>query len=303
MKMRKNFLSFILALTVLTAFCFATVFSAYAEDWKDYRSNSATPSERISERLVDDADLLTDSEEDELKEQLDSIYETYGYDAVIVTTGSLNGYTATEFADDFYDYNGFAEDGILLLISMEERDWAISTAGGAINAFTDDIQEEIISSIMSYLGNDKWYDAFNLFCVNCDIYIDNYVNYTLGYNTDSTESNHSYHYYENNPQLKSTKAYALEIAVSSIIAGIIVGLIVAFIKRAKNNKKMLGNEAGYSTVPYIDGNINVVEHYDRFIRNEHSEHFVKTESASSHSSGSTHVGSSGTTHGGSSGKF
>lgn len=303
MKISRKFLSFILALTVLTAFCFATVFSAYAEDWKDYRSNFAAPSERISERLVDDADLLTDSEENELKEQLDSINEKYGYDAVIVTTDSLEGYTSTEFADDFYDYNGFAENGILLLISIEERDWAISTSGDAIDAFPDEYQEEIMNSIMGYLGNDEWYNAFNGFCIKCNIHIDNYINYTPGYSSGSVDSNDSHHYYENKPQLKSTKAYALEIAVSSIIAGIIVGLIVAFIKRAKNNKKMLGNEVGYSTVPYIDGNINVVEHYDRFIRNEHSEHFVKTESASSHSSGSTHVGSSGTTHGGSSGKF
>lgn len=48
-------------------------------------------------------------------------------------------------ADDFYDYNGYGYgeegDGIIFLISMEERKWQISTCGFGITAFTDAGQE------------------------------------------------------------------------------------------------------------------------------------------------------------------
>ena len=58
-------------------------------------------------RLVDGADLLTDSEETALRDKLDEISERQQVDLVIVTTDSLEGKSPMEFADDFYDYNGY----------------------------------------------------------------------------------------------------------------------------------------------------------------------------------------------------
>ncbi len=86
--------------------------------------------------VVDDADLLTDIEEIVLLDKLGEISSRQGMDVVVVTTDSLGGKSPMAFADDYYDYNGYAEDGILLLISMEERDCWISTAGYGIVAFT-----------------------------------------------------------------------------------------------------------------------------------------------------------------------
>ena len=63
-------------------------------------------------------------------------------DVVIVTVASIEGKTATEYADDYFDYQGYGygekSDGILLLVGMKERVWAISTHGSlGISAFTD----------------------------------------------------------------------------------------------------------------------------------------------------------------------
>ena len=73
-------------------------------------------------RLVDEADLLSDSEEEMLVEMLDGISTRQNLDIVIVTVNSTGEQTAAEYADDTYDYNGYAEDGILLLISMDDRE-------------------------------------------------------------------------------------------------------------------------------------------------------------------------------------
>ena len=78
-------------------------------------------------RLVDGADLLTDSEEITLLSMLGEISERQMLDVVIVTTNTLEGKSPMAYADDFYDYNGYgfgaSYDGVLLLVSMEDRDW------------------------------------------------------------------------------------------------------------------------------------------------------------------------------------
>lgn len=123
--------------------------------------------ERQLPRLVDDAGLLSNSERNKLLEQLDKTSEEYNCDVAIVTVNSLEGKTATKYADDFYDYNGYGmgsgDDGILFLISMGERDWAITTYGYAITVFTDAEQEYITDQIMPDLSNGNYKEAFSDF--------------------------------------------------------------------------------------------------------------------------------------------
>ena len=78
--------------------------------------------------LVDNADYLTDSEETALLNKLDEISTRQGLDVVIVTIPDLFGEDITDFADIFYEENGYLPDGILLLISDYDREWAISTS-------------------------------------------------------------------------------------------------------------------------------------------------------------------------------
>ena len=58
-------------------------------------------------RLVDDADILIDSEEKELNQQLDTVSEEQECDVIVVTVDSLNGKTVEEYADDYYDDNSY----------------------------------------------------------------------------------------------------------------------------------------------------------------------------------------------------
>ena len=92
-------------------------------------------------RLVDNADLLSNEEEQSLLAQLDEISERQQCDVVIVTVDSLDGKEVVAYADDFYDYNGYGfgqdRDGVLLLVCMGEREYAISTTGFGIDDLTD----------------------------------------------------------------------------------------------------------------------------------------------------------------------
>ena len=75
------------------------------------------------ERLTDSAGLLSEGEAQNILTKLDEVSERQKFDIVILTVDSLEGATATEYADDFFDYYGYGygeeKDGILFLISME----------------------------------------------------------------------------------------------------------------------------------------------------------------------------------------
>ena len=58
-------------------------------------------------------------------------------DFVVVTTEDAEGKTSEEYADDYYDYNGYAEDGVLYLIDLDNGSVWISTAGKMIRYLTD----------------------------------------------------------------------------------------------------------------------------------------------------------------------
>ena len=59
--------------------------------------------------VMDEADLLTDSEEEALSEMLEEISLKQGNDIVVVTVYSLGGKSAESFADDYFDYNGYGQ--------------------------------------------------------------------------------------------------------------------------------------------------------------------------------------------------
>ena len=132
--------------------------------------------------LVDKERLLTDSQAEALSVRLKEIGDAYRCDVVIVTVPSLGSKTSEAFADDYFDYNGYGYgatpdangttingDGILLLISMEDRDFAISTSGYGITAFTDyGIQSYLEDRFLPYLSDNDFDRGFNAFADGCE---------------------------------------------------------------------------------------------------------------------------------------
>lgn len=120
--------------------------------------------------LVDMALLLEDNERESLEEELGAISARYSVDVVILTVGTIGDKTAKEFADDFYDYNGYADDGILLLIAISEREWAISTSGDCIDTFEAGI-DFMADSMLGDLGAGEYHSAFLTFSSLCEDFL------------------------------------------------------------------------------------------------------------------------------------
>lgn len=127
-------------------------------------------------RLVDAADLLTVSEEEELLTYLDQVSEQCQADVVIVTMESCGGRSADAVINAVYDDNGYGvgpdRDGVILLLSMEERDYRILSNGFAADAITMSEIDEIGDEIVSELSDGEYMEAFMAFASLCRYEID-----------------------------------------------------------------------------------------------------------------------------------
>lgn len=148
---------------------------AYNNDNYDEETTESMSDDIDYGRLVDRADLLTDSEESKLLLKLDEISEKNKMDIVVVTVDALEGKTSTEYADDFYDYNGYGygsdNDGVLFLVSAEEREWALSTCGAGITVFSDKVLKQMEDKFCPQLSENDYYGAFNTYADLCDDFI------------------------------------------------------------------------------------------------------------------------------------
>ena len=121
--------------------------------------------------LVDDAGLLTNTDAANLETKLSQISDRYNVDVVIVTVDSTDGKSPMDFADDYYDYNGYRTDGILLLVSMEDSDWWVSTTGYGITAITDAGLDYMSDRFTPYFSDGEFAEGFDAFANLCDEFL------------------------------------------------------------------------------------------------------------------------------------
>lgn len=262
----------LIALFFAVLICVASIAPAFAQP--------AVP------RMVDDAALLTETEVSDLNAKLDEISERQQLDVAIVTVNSLDGATPQSYADDYFDYNGFGygdtRDGVILLLSMESRDWYISTSGYGITAFTDAGIDYIGEKIVPYLGDGLYYDAFDMYADYCDDFI--------------TQAKNGSPYDVNNPPKESFAFFAallIALVIGVVVSGIVC-LVFAFQLKSVHRESAASN--------YIkQGSMHVTDSREYFLYSK-TDREKKPEPSSSGGS-STHTSSSGSTHGGGGGKF
>lgn len=250
----------------------------------------AEESSKVSkDYVVDNADLLTQTEENELSKKLQDISDELQFDVVVVTTNSTGSKTATEYADDYFDYNGYGRgsnnDGALFLVDMGDRKWAISTSGYGIEAIVDSALDDMEEEIVPYLKSGDYDGAFNEFAdLTYDIVNDAKNGKSYSNSTTSTTKNH--------------KNIGTNLIVAfSIGAGI--SLIIILVYRSKLKPVKCQKEAKEYIVP---GSFNLRRSDDVFLYFNITKVPIPKNNDSD-DSGSFHSSSSGSSHGGSSGSF
>ena len=185
-----------------------------------------------------------------------------------------------EYADDYFDYNDYAPDGVLLLVSMEESDWWISTTGYGIQAFTDAGIAYIGDQIVPYLSDGEYAGAFTAFTDLCDQFL----------SQAKTGDPFDTHNLPKEPFKP----------VRNVIIALVIGLAAAFFATGSMKKKLKSVAQKDQANDYVTpGSLQISQSRDFHLYT----HLDRREKAQSGSGSSTHTSSSGTTHGGGGGKF
>lgn len=116
--------------------------------------------------VTDDASILSSYEVSQLNKRADEISGKYDITVRILTVASLNGISAQRYADAFYDNNLLTQNngnGILLLVALTDREWAVTTNGDTVSVITNTDIDSIMENVQPELSMGNYYEAFDQF--------------------------------------------------------------------------------------------------------------------------------------------
>ncbi len=121
--------------------------------------------------VIDNANILTSTEEEKLTKTINDISKQYKLDIVILTENSIGLSTAKMHCENYYNNNNYGvgdnKDGMILLINMNNnqignRDCYIATKGYVKTAIDDNYGiNYTLDKIIPLLKDDKYTDGFN----------------------------------------------------------------------------------------------------------------------------------------------
>ena len=263
------------------------------------------PDERQYDRVVDLAGVIDSNTLAELNRMADEVSEKYACDVAAVIVKSLGGKSVVEYADDFYDYNGYGygqnKDGILLLLSLEERDFNFTGEGYGAVAFTDYGRENYLSPhFKEYLkgsrgGVDDWAGAIRCYITDCGTLL------------EQARNGHPYDYYGSNTVVEREKKTVKDVAPGAALISAIIGFFSGGIPAGAMKRKMKSVEKNYGAGNYARGGLQMRRSEDRFLySNVHRTPIPREEhrTGGGGGGGSTmHFSSSGHSHFSTHGKF
>ena len=248
----KKILTFLVTLVMVTSF-------------------AVTASAADMPRLVDGAGLLSSSEARELTSKLDKISNETECDITVVTKNSLGGQGVESVAHQVFKENGYGfgtnKDGVILLISMEERDWAITATGFAQTALNEEARETIAGKIVGDLGNEEYAKAFTRYADICKDVI---------------------------TKARDGKTFRSPFpAGRNFVIALVISLVIAFVVTGTMKGELTSVRSQAEAKAYIkQGSIKVTESTDRFLykrtekipKQQNTTGNVKTVSETNHSS-------------------
>ena len=264
--------------------------------------------------MLDWADLLTEEEETELNGILAEISVAHSANIVAATVDSLEGADAQDYADNLYDtglgYFGLqdgTEDGVLFLLAMDERQWAVTTTGFGITAITERALDQMEAYIIPLLSQGNYCEAFLQYAELTDAW------FALAENGGMTpEADYIDPYYpgaavryesHGSPEI-TVRTFGAEWILIALVIGFLIALIPMGVLKSQLNTVHMQTGA----VPYqkTDG-VRITDSRDLYLyRNMTKKPIPRNDppkSGGTRLGGSIHTGPSGRPHGGRSGGF
>lgn len=203
--------------------------------------------------IVDEAGILYDDEYNRLLDKAENISNRFqvGVYVIILSDFTDYGYSIENAAENiYYDNNlgfppsreGGDNEGLLLLLSMEERDYDINAHGYIGNsAFSYDGREYLKASFLGDFAGDYWYSGLNGFLDASE--------YLLEIDSEGTP------YKEDN-----SRFYLI-----FIIVCLAFGLIGAGVNVKRLKRKMISVELASSAHNYVEGDVDLDVCVDKYL--------------------------------------
>lgn len=119
-------------------------------------------------QITDQAQLLTQTQAEELSDLALELELSAGWDIMAVTVRDAGGMTATEYAETWFDENTEKDDGVICLVDMDNRELVIRTFGEAIYYLTDERVEGILDSAYNGASEGDYYAALESMLIGID---------------------------------------------------------------------------------------------------------------------------------------
>lgn len=123
----------------------------------------------------DQAGLLTSEEEESLNETCQQIANAHEVGISIITVEDFGGGDIKEWQRQLYaEYDlgvGDSDSGVMLAVSMAERDWGMVAFGDAQDVFTTYCRERIAGEFLDDLSEGNYYDSFSTYLMLCDEFL------------------------------------------------------------------------------------------------------------------------------------
>ncbi|MBR5429573.1 MAG: TPM domain-containing protein [Firmicutes bacterium] len=169
--------------------------------------------------VTDEAGLLSSDQLAALNQKAREMSEKYNCGVYIVTVDDFQRYTSGSVEDcsrgffNSYDLGyGSTKDGVLLLLSMADRDYDLIAHGDLGNAaFTDYGKTQMENSFLRYFARDDWYGGFDDYLGTAEEYLDMAVN------------GQPYDTYDDGPSEGASKAgrTGIVLGVPTVVAGLV----------------------------------------------------------------------------------
>ena len=243
--------------------------------------------------LFDQAGLLSTKEAQEVGETLNEVSRKHKCDVVVATADKLDGMSPPEYADWLYENSGYGQEedlnGVLLLISLDDRDWAISTSGDARAVFNDEAQKYMMTKVQPYLSEGNYAQAFL-----------EYAKISESLLTDAEAGV----YYGVSQGQENKEPESKGIPFGWLIGDLGIGVVIAGLLGKSKASKLHGIRRQSSADAYLkaEGVIFSVKE-DRYLRTETERRRIERNEDRPEGMATTHMSSGGHSHGGSSGKF
>jgi len=272
--MKRKILNLALVLLLVTAFA-SPVFAAGLND-------PNLP------RVVDYADMFTDSEERLLEEELYKLINKHGQDFLIMTAENHGSASDDyEFIEGVWDVNNFGvgtdQSGWAIFVCMDCRSWVHDACGSAVDYMSYDSVNLIDDFMEPYMQEGQYYQAMmagiseldSLFSMGEAAYTDQ----TYSPIVDPPDPN---------PGNTDSESTFLEKLQMGGMSGVIAGVIAGFVSMGSAKRSMKTVSRAYSAGNYVKEGSFRLSRAEDILLNVYTQRIQKAQDEERHSSGGPH---------------